>query len=78
MGEVGEGFAHLAEGEGIVEGRDGNVAAVDYRGPFLVGIKTGSWVVAAESCLAGAGCADCSWSESGAGAVGDRGVEGGA
>jgi hypothetical protein len=38
VGEVGEGFAHLAQGEGVVEGRDGDVAAVDDRGPFLVGI----------------------------------------
>ena len=29
VGEVGEGFAHLAKGEGVVEGRDGDVAAVD-------------------------------------------------
>ena len=74
MGQVGERFAHLTEGEGVVEGRDGDVAAVDDRGPFLVWIKTGSWVVTAETCLTGAGCADCSWSESGSWAVGDGGV----
>jgi hypothetical protein len=44
----------------------------------LVGVETGSWVVAAESCLASAGGADCSWAESCSWAVGDGGVEGGA
>jgi hypothetical protein len=69
VSEIGEGFAHLAQGEGVVEGCYGNVAAVDNRGPFLVGIETGSWVVATEPCLTSTGCADCSWSESGAGTV---------
>jgi hypothetical protein len=71
VGKVCEGFAHLAQGEGVVEWRDGDVAAVDDRGPFLIWIETGSWVVAAETCLTGAGCADCSWAESGSGTVRD-------
>ena len=78
VGEVGEGFGHLAQGEGVVEGGDGDVAAVDYGGPVLVGVDLGARVVAAEAGLAGGGGADSAGTEARAGAVGDSGVEGGA
>lgn len=74
--EVGEGLGHLAKGEGVVEGRDGDVAAVDYFGPFLVGVQARARVVASKTGLASAGGSDCTGTKASAGAVGYCGVEG--
>ncbi len=57
-------FAHLAQGQGVVEGRDGDVAAVEDGEGCLVGVQRGAVVEAAEGGLPGRGGADGAWAES--------------
>ena len=51
--EAGVCLRHLPQREGVVEGRDGDVAAVDQGGPFAVWVETCAGIVAAERGLAG-------------------------
>lgn len=51
MGEVGESFSHLSESQGVVEGCDRYVAAVDNLGPFSVRVDARSWVVSSKAGL---------------------------
>jgi hypothetical protein len=55
----------LREGHGVVDGRDGNVAAVEHGCPGLVGVYPGPGVEAAEGGLAGRGLADGAGAEAG-------------
>ena len=66
----------MAEREGVVEGRDGDVAAVEDGSPVDVGVYAGAVVEAAVGGLACGGMADGAGAEAGAWAVGDGGVEG--
>ena len=56
--ELEVGFGHLAQGERVVEGRHGDVAAVEDRGPRRVGVYAGTCVEAAVGDLARGGGAD--------------------
>lgn len=49
-------FGHLAEGESIVEGCDGNVATVKDTSPAAVGVESGALVETTERCLTGRCC----------------------
>lgn len=62
--EVGGG--ELLEGEGVVEGGEGDVAAVEDGGPGCVGVEAAAGVEAAEGGLARGGGADGAGAESGA------------
>lgn len=55
----------MALGERVVEGGDGDVAAVSYLGPGFVGVYSGAGVVACAGHLAGAGGADGAGAEAG-------------
>ena len=74
--ELRIGFLHLPEGELVVEGRDGDVAAVEDVGPGGVGVEARAVVEGAVGGLAGGGGAEGAGAEARAGAVGDGGVEG--
>ena len=65
------------EGEGVVEGCDGDVAAVEDEGPVDIGVDAGPVVEASVGGLAGRGVADGAWAEAGAGTVAYGCVEGG-
>jgi hypothetical protein len=69
---------HLLQSNGIVDGCDGDVTAVEDGGPVGVGVYAGSGVEAPEGGLAGRGGADGAGPEAGAGSVGDGCVEGSA
>lgn len=74
--ELQEGFVHLALGQPVVEGRDGDVAAVGDLGPGLVRVDPRAGVVAC-SCHLASGCgADGAWTEASTGSVADGCVEG--
>jgi len=64
--QLQEGLVHLALGEAVVEGGDGDVAAVEQRGPRPVRVDAGAHVVAGAGQLAGAGGADGAGAEAGA------------
>ena len=64
--EFEEGGGHLVQGEGVVEGGEGDVAAVEDAGPGCVGVEAAAGVEAAEGGLAGGGGADGAGAESGA------------
>jgi hypothetical protein len=49
---------HLGDGGGVVEGADGDVAAVEEGGPGGIGVYRAGWGETAEGGLAGAGGAD--------------------
>ena len=78
MRQIRERLGHLAERQRVVDGCDGDVAAVEEGGPAGVGVDARAGVVAAGDGLAGGGCADGAGAEACAGAVGDSCVEGGA
>ena len=54
------------QGQGVVERRDGDVAAVDDQGPGCVGVQARAVVEAPEGGLAGGGGADGAGPEAGA------------
>lgn len=70
--QLEEGFVHLSLGEPVVEGRDGDVAAVGDLGPGLVRVDPCARVVACSGHLACAGGADGAWTEAGSCGVGVR------
>jgi hypothetical protein len=78
VSELLERSGHLLQSNGVVDGRDGDVTAVEDGGPVGVGVYTGSGVEAAEGGLAGRGGTDSAGPEAGAGSVGDGCVERGA
>ena len=59
------GGGHLVEGEGVVEGGEGHVAAVEDGERGAVGVEAAAGIKAAEGGLAGGGSADSSWAEAG-------------
>ena len=63
--ELSVGGGHLVEGQGVVEGGDGDVAAVEDKGPGCVGVDAGAMVEGAVGCLAGGGVADSARAEAG-------------
>ena len=75
MSKVVVSFRHLPQCEGIVEGRDGDVAAVNDLCPLGVRIDAGPWVEASEAGLACTGSSNSARSKTSAGAVGHCSVE---
>ena len=70
--------SYLLEGEGIVEGRNGNIAAVEDFECCRVRVKQCAGIERANGNLPGRGGTDGARPEPRAGAVGDGGVEGNA
>lgn len=66
MSELEVGLGHLGEGDEVVEGGHGDVAAVEDVGPGEVGVYSGAGVEATEGGLAGGGGADGAGAETGA------------
>jgi len=64
--ELGVGGRHLVQCQGVVEGRDGDVAAIEDLGPGLVRVNGRPVVEASETGLPGGGGADGAWAETGA------------
>lgn len=56
--QLRERLGHLLHGHGIIDGDDGNIAAVDNLGPILVRVDIRPRVEAPETGLAGRGMAD--------------------
>lgn len=75
MSKVVVSFGHLPQCEGVVEGRDGDVAAVYDFCPLGVRIDAGPWVEASEAGLAGTGSSNGTRAKACAGAVGNCCVE---
>lgn len=76
MREVGEGFGHLSHGEGVVEGSDWDISAVDDLGPFPVRVESSSRIEASGDSLASTSSSDGARPETCTRAVGDCGVKG--
>lgn len=74
--ELGKRLSHLPQGQGIIDGRDGNIATVDDGGPVLVRVDAGARVKAAEGGLPARGLPDGAGAEPGSGTVADGCVEG--
>ena len=74
--ELAERLGHLLQGDAVVHGRDGYVAAVDYLGPVLVRVDAGAGVEAAERRLPAGRVPDGAGPEPRAGPVADGRVKG--
>ena len=75
MGKIVVSFAHLPQCESVVEGRDGNIAAVNDFCPLGVRIDASSWVEASEAGLASTGSSNSARSKACTGPVGHCGIE---
>lgn len=74
--ELLQGLGHLLAGNVVIDGGDGDVAAVHHLSPVLVGVDAGAGVEAPERRLAGRGLADGTGPEARARAVAHSRVEG--
>jgi hypothetical protein len=65
LSELRESSRHLCQRNGLVQGGDWDVAAVDDLGPVLVWVDVGTRIEASERCLTGRCLTDCSGAEPG-------------